>query len=89
MNRNPNRRRGPALQVKARGTAVPDLVGRYVFGDFVSGRIFAIPADTPSFVAPAELLDTSISIATFAQDINGEIYVMSYGGTIHQIVDVP
>ena len=72
-----------------RGSAVPDLVGWYVFGDFVSGRIFAIPADTPSFVAPTELLDTTIPIATFAQDADGELFVVSYGGTISQIVDVP
>ncbi|MDJ0907868.1 MAG: PQQ-dependent sugar dehydrogenase [Woeseiaceae bacterium] len=72
-----------------RGSAVPDLVGWYVFGDFVSGRIFAIPADTPSFVAPTELLDTTIPIATFAQDSDGELFVVSYGGTISRIVDVP
>ncbi len=72
-----------------RGSAVPDLVGWYVFGDFVSGRIFAIPADTPSFVAPTELLDTTIPIATFAEDTDGELFVVSYGGTIFQITDVP
>ena len=29
-----------------RGTAIPALVGRYVFGDFSSGRIWDIPNDT-------------------------------------------
>ncbi len=72
-----------------RGTAVPDLVGWYVFADFVSGRIFAIPEGTPSFVAPTELLDTTTPIASFAQDIDGELYVVSYAGTVLQVVDVP
>lgn len=72
-----------------RGSAVPDLVGWYVFGDFVSGRLFAIPADTTSLVSPSELLDSSVSIATFAQDTDGELYVVNYSGTIFQIVDVP
>ena len=72
-----------------RGTSVPDLDGLYVFGDFISGRIFSVPADSQPTVAPDELLDTSLSISTFAQDTNGELYVIDYGGTIHQIVDAP
>ena len=72
-----------------RGTAVPDLVGWYVFADFVTGRVLAIPEDTPSFAAPVELLDTTLPISTFAEDLNGELYVVSYGGTILQVIDVP
>ena len=72
-----------------RGTAIPDLVGWYVFGDFVSGRIFAIPADTPTFTTPTELLDSGHSIASFGEGEDGELYVVDYGGTIHRIVDAP
>ena len=72
-----------------RGTAVPDLDGLYVFGDFISGRIFSVPANSQPTVVPDELLDTSLSISTFAQDTDGELYVIDYGGTIHQIVDAP
>ncbi len=73
-----------------RGTALPDLSGQYIFGDFVSGRLFSVPASSQPTVAPDELLDTSLSISTFAQDTDGELYVVDYvGGTIHQIVDAP
>ena len=72
-----------------RGTAIPDLVGWYVFGDFVSGRIFAVTADSPIGTPPTELLDTNISIASFADGNYGELYVIDYGGSIRQITDAP
>jgi glucose/arabinose dehydrogenase len=67
-----------------RGTTVSALTGRYVFGDFVSGRIFA---HTPGSGdrAPDELLDSSLSISSFAQGEDGEIYVVDYEGALYRI----
>lgn len=61
-----------------RGADVGSLFGRYVFADFISGRVFA---HTPGSGdrAPEELLDTSLSISSFAQGENGELYVVDYG----------
>ncbi len=73
-----------------RGAAIEDLVGCYVFADFVSGRVFAVLANSQPTIAPTELDDTELQISTLAQDSNGEIYLVHYsGGTIHQLVDVP
>ena len=72
-----------------RGTAIPDLVGWYVFGDFVSGRIFAVTADSPIGTAPTVLLDAGLSIASFAEDNSGELYVVDYRGSIRQITNAP
>jgi glucose/arabinose dehydrogenase len=67
-----------------RGADVSALVGRYVFGDFVSGRIFT---HTPGSGdrAPDELLDSSLSISSFAQGEDGEIYVVDYDGGLYRI----
>lgn len=73
-----------------RGTAVPDLAAWYVFGDFISGRLFAVPADSQPGVLASELLDSALQLAAFAEDIDGELYALHYsGGTIHQIVASP
>ena len=74
-----------------RGSAVPDLVGWYVYGDFVSGRIFAIPADSQEGTETIVLLESGLSISTFAEDQDGELYVIDYSGnsTIHRITDAP
>jgi glucose/arabinose dehydrogenase len=73
-----------------RGTDVPDLVGWYVFGDFVTGRVFAFRADAAAGVTPEEMLVTSFSIVSFAEGIDGELYILDYGvGTIHKLESAP
>jgi len=73
-----------------RGTSVPSLIGWYIFGDFISGRIFAVRANSAAGVTPDELLDTSLSIVSFAEDNDGELYVLDYSvGTIHKVGDAP
>ena len=72
-----------------RGTAVTDLVGWYVFGDFITGRIFAVPADSQIGTSYTELLSAGLSIASFGEGDDGELYIVDYGGTLHQIVSAP
>jgi len=60
-----------------RGTKIPALVGRYVFGDFTNGRIWNIPNDTrATMTMTAEgALESGLNVATFAEDENKEILV--------------
>ncbi len=68
-----------------RGRAIPWLVGRYVFGDYVSGRLFAVFSTTGGQYEMRELASTGLNIASFGEDEDGEIYIVNYGGTIHRI----
>jgi hypothetical protein len=74
-----------------RGPGIPALQGRYVFGDFGSGLIWHVAGDTvPTLdvTAPTELapvLDTPLLISSFAQDNDGELYVVHHGGTLHRL----
>lgn len=73
-----------------RGADIPDLQGIYVYGDFGSGRIFGIPANSAQGTVGVELLDTTHSIASFAEDLDGELYLIGYGnGQLFQIVAAP
>jgi uncharacterized repeat protein (TIGR03806 family) len=69
-----------------RGSAIPSLVGRYVFGDFVSGRVFAYRSDPVPNNAREELLQTGLSISSFGEGVDGELYVVNYGGTLHRFL---
>ena len=71
-----------------RGTAFPDLQGFYLFGDFISGRVWSVPSDSPQGTAPDELIGASpIAISSFAESNEGELYLLDYdGGRIHRIV---
>jgi glucose/arabinose dehydrogenase len=72
-----------------RGSAIPELQGFYVYGDFGSGRIWAIPATSQEGAVGQELLVTAFDISSFAEDNDGELYVIDYGGGVHQLVDAP
>jgi len=69
-----------------RGSAVPGLVGRYVFADFGSGRLWHIPNDAAPTQPATGALDTNFTIATFGEGNDGEMYFTSYThGTIQRI----
>ena len=68
-----------------RGTAVPPLAGRYVFGDFVSGRVFNIDAAAQPTLVLGSGLASGLNISSFAEDLNGELYVVHYGGELYRI----
>jgi uncharacterized repeat protein (TIGR03806 family) len=70
-----------------RGTAIPSLVGRYVFGDFGSGKVFALLPDSGGALQVTEILSTGASISSFGQGNDGELYYADFsGGTLHKIV---
>ena len=70
-----------------RGSAIPGLVGRYVFGDFVSGRIWALQDDGAGGFNNEELLNTSTGPSSFGVDQDGELYFTDFNnGRIMQFV---
>jgi uncharacterized repeat protein (TIGR03806 family) len=69
-----------------RGSALPALVGRYLFADFISGRIWRL-VPSGGGVTAEELLSTGRNIASFGQGNDGELYVVDHGGSLHKIVD--
>jgi uncharacterized repeat protein (TIGR03806 family) len=69
-----------------RGSQSTGLLGRYLFGDFGSGRIWAwIAENAGGGREPTQLLDTDLNIASFGEGNDGELYVVNYGGTLHRI----
>lgn len=69
-----------------RGSQPTALVGRFLFGDFISGRIFAWIAENAAQPRqPTQLLDSALNISSFGQGNDGELYVVHYGGTLHRI----
>ena len=72
-----------------RGSAVADLAGWYVFGDFITGQVYAIREDSTQGTIPDEILASGLSIVSFAEDENGELYIVDFGGTLHMVVDAP
>ena len=69
-----------------RGTAQPLLAGGYLFGDYCSGRLWAIPASAGGPVDPVQVGTTSSGISAFGEDAVGELYASNLDGTISRVV---
>lgn len=69
-----------------RGQLVQTLQGVYLFADFCSGRIWGLVRNEQNGYQRNLLVDSGLMVSSFAQDNNGEIYVIHYRGEIHQIV---
>lgn len=65
------------------------LFGKYVFGDFSSGRVWAIPANfSRGDPLPAPLADTSLFISSFGEGADGLLYLVDYiGGAVYRLED--
>jgi glucose/arabinose dehydrogenase len=62
-----------------RGLAYRGLVGGYLFGDFCSGRIWALRAHGPASQSPVLMVDTNLSISSFGEGQDGTLYVTDLG----------
>ena len=69
-----------------RGTDIPALSGQYVFADFISGRIWSIDAAVQTLSASELLIESGLNIASFGESNDGELYIVNFGGTLHQLV---
>jgi glucose/arabinose dehydrogenase len=63
-----------------RGSRYPVLAGKYVFGDYCSGRIWYVTAGGSSRQKPVLLRDTSLAISAFGEGEAGDLYVLDYSG---------
>lgn len=69
-----------------RGTAIAGLQGRYVFADFVSGRLWHIAVDTQPTLRVTGGTPTGLNISSFGEDVAGELYVLDHsGGGIYRL----
>ncbi len=77
-----------------RGKALPKLNGSYLYGDYLTGKIWAASHDGKKATIPIELADTSLKITDFNLDSRGELLVLDHGesklgGSIQRLVPTP
>jgi glucose/arabinose dehydrogenase len=69
-----------------RGSAIPTLVGGYLFSDYCSGRIWAIDPTANEVQEPRVVLETGRNVSSFGEDEAGELYVADLGGAVLRFV---
>ena len=68
-----------------RGAAIPGMVGRYIFADFISGKIWILTESGTTWNRTLAL-STGRGISSFARDDNNEVYVIDYAGNVLKVV---
>jgi glucose/arabinose dehydrogenase len=66
-----------------RANRIPAIADTYLYADFCSGRLWALDADRPA--AASLVLETDLTIASFGQDAEGEVYLLTFEGQIVRI----
>ena len=69
-----------------RGTAIPALVGGYLYGDYCSGEIWVVDSAARSPATGVRLLDTALLLSSFGESQGGELYVCDLNGDVYRIV---
>lgn len=67
-----------------RGARRPELHGVYIYGDFVTGELWGARLEDGK-VSARRSLGRSNQLAAFAEDLDGEVYVLSFDGTVYAI----
>ncbi len=62
-----------------RGKKWPSLRGKYIFGDYVSGKVFALETKDGKAVRNEILTDRIASISAFGVDADQELYICDHG----------
>ena len=69
-----------------RGTAIPDLRGAFIYGDYCDGQVRAMTQIDGEIVATRTLGIITGQLTGFAQDLGGELYVFNLAGETLKIV---
>lgn len=68
-----------------RGTQATTLVGRYLFADYVSGRVWTLQPNASGGFTVRTLLTAPFNVSSFAQATDGELYVLDYSGGLYHL----
>lgn len=69
-----------------RGPILDGLTGYYIYGDFVSGRVWALDISDLEDPDNIELLQAGFNISGFGIDQNNELYITGFDGTVYQLI---
>jgi len=68
------------------GTKLTELTGSYIYGDYISGRIWSLKINDTSNPLNKELVKTNLNITSFGTDQKQELYICAQDGKIYEIV---
>ena len=71
------------------GSKFPELRGAYVYGDYATGKMWALRHDGEKLIWHREIADTTLQIVSFGIDHNDEILIVDLARGIYQLERKP
>jgi glucose/arabinose dehydrogenase len=71
-----------------RGAALNGLTGKYIYGDWGSGRIWALSYSGETVLGNIELVDTNLTLLSFGVDSSNELFICATNGDIYKLVEI-
>lgn len=68
-----------------RGPTLNELTGQYIYGDFGTGKIWALDYSNPDNPENTELVDTDLSISSFGTDGENRLFICAFDGSIYRL----
>jgi len=69
-----------------RGKKFPELIGQYIFGDYMTKRVWAAKFDGDRLVSLKDILAPTVRIVAFGEDADGELSLLDYDtGKVHAL----
>lgn len=73
-----------------RGKKYPELLGRYVYGDYETGKMWAFAYEDGKAKDLREIADSNLRIVSFGENVEGELYIVDHSsGNIFELVPNP
>ncbi len=69
-----------------RGQNVPELFGKYIYGDYVSRNVWALEYDGINPTVNTQITQAPSSITSFGVDEDQELYLVSFNGKIYRFI---
>jgi glucose/arabinose dehydrogenase len=68
-----------------RGEALPQLQGKYIYGDFCNGQVWTLTQHGDKWETEL-LVSTNLRITSLGEDSSGEIYLTSFLGDVRKLI---
>lgn len=68
---------------------IEELRDAYIYGDWMTGKVWALRNDGDRVLWQKELVDTPLQVICFMSGPSGEVLIVGYDGTIHRLQSNP
>ena len=68
-----------------RGKKLSKLIGAYVYGDWETGKFWALRHEGDKLISNTELCDTALKPVSFAENSDGELLILDYNSGIYAL----